>query len=484
MALYINTNVPAINAQRALLRNNIDLERTFKRLSTGLRINSAKDDAAGLAISSRFTAQIRGLNQAIRNANDGISLAQTTEAAMNEMGGALQRIRELAVQAANDTNSASDRAALQAEADQHLAEIDRIATQTNFNGRLVLDGSFTKRVFQIGANAGDTLTVSIRGARVFNLGAEVNQTFAGAGTAMTDLDVRINNVPIRATNLTDDQVSTFNRNMSAIAKAAAINASSVETGVTATVEPNVVDAGAVGAHAALTGATAAFAINGVGIHTGGQAILANDSNGVLRNAINAVSDVTGVTASVGASNQLILTAVDGRNVQVTGTEATGGEAGDILGAGVGGFAGVTAYASIKLTSDDDIIIGASTGGTFANFSGTAAGTYPVNTAINLNTLSITTQGAASSAIGLVDTALRQVASQQAELGAILSRFESTVSSLSAVSENLSAARSRIQDADFAMETAAFTRAQILQQSSTSILAQANVAPQIALSLLQ
>lgn len=473
MPLYINTNVAALNAQRSLLRNNRDLEQTFKRLSTGLRINSAKDDAAGLAISARFTAQIRGLNQAVRNANDGISLAQTTEAAMNEMGEALQRMRELAVQSANDTNSASDRAALQAEIEQHVAEIDRIATQTNFNGRTVLDGSFSNRIFQIGANKGDTLPVTIRSARSFNLGAVASWPFPGADAALAEGDLAINSVDVPATDANDDQLSSAFRDRSAIAKAAAINSISNETGVTASVDENVYDAGAVSNHAAL--AAGELTINGVSITTS-DPVAAGDTGSVLRNAINARSGQTGVTAQLNGTN-LELTATDGRNIIIAG-----GEAANVLGAA---DLTDTHYAAIRLESDEDFETMAGSGGaTYANFSATGPGTYAIDSAINLETISITSQSGATDAIGVLDTALRQVTGQQADLGAILSRFESTVSSLSAVSENLSAARSRIRDADFAAETALFTRSQILQQSSTTILAQANVAPQIALSLLQ
>jgi len=172
MPLTINTNVAALNTQRSLAQNTKALDVSFQRLSSGKRINSALDDAAGLAITERFTSQIRGLNQAVRNANDGVSLAQTTEAALNQMLGMLQRMRELAVQSANDTNAAGDRLAIQSEVDQLVEEIDRLATQTNFNDRTVLDGSFTDRTFQIGANRGESLTVSIRSARAYNLGAQ------------------------------------------------------------------------------------------------------------------------------------------------------------------------------------------------------------------------------------------------------------------------------------------------------------------------
>ena len=171
MAQVINTNVASLNAQRNLNTSANSLATSLQRLSSGLRINSAKDDAAGLAISERFSTQIRGLNQAARNANDGISLAQTAEGALAEIGNNLQRIRELSVQSANATNSASDRAALQAEVAQLVSEIDRVAVQTDFNGTKLLNGSFTSQSFQIGANAGQTITVdNIASARASSLG--------------------------------------------------------------------------------------------------------------------------------------------------------------------------------------------------------------------------------------------------------------------------------------------------------------------------
>ncbi len=181
MAMVINSNVMSLNAQRNLTRSNDMLATSLQRLSSGLRVNSAKDDAAGFAISQRFETQIRGLNQAVRNANDGISLSQTAEAALGEVTGNLQRIRELAVQAANSSYSASDRAALDAEVSQRLAEIDRISTQTTFNGQKVLDGSFGQASFQVGANVGDTISVDLTtGSRTNQLGDAVAVVNGGA----------------------------------------------------------------------------------------------------------------------------------------------------------------------------------------------------------------------------------------------------------------------------------------------------------------
>jgi len=478
MPLTINTNVAALNTQRSLARNSKDLNTSFQRLSSGLRINSALDDAAGLAITERFTAQIRGLNQAVRNANDGVSLAQTTEAALNQMLGMLQRMRELAVQSANDTNAAGDRLAIQSEVDQLVEEIDRLATQTNFNDRKVLDGSFTDRTFQIGANRGESLTVSIRSARAFNLGAQALLTVGNVtNNPIVTGDMAINSIAVPASSSNNDTVSYALGASSAIAKAAAINQGSPDHGVTATVLPNanVAAATIAGAGGAITAGE--ILINGIDI--GAVTVLPNDSNSALRNAINAISDRTGVQATLNASNQLQLTAVDGRNITLGGTDLTGS---GVFTAALGGGAG-TISGSLELSADNDFMVTDVSGNLTAN-TGITQGMTVVNSALNLTTMSLATQSEASDAIPLLDIAVRQIASQQADLGAMLRRFESATANLSAVSENLAAARSRIQDADFAEETANFSRNQILQQSSIAILAQANVAPQVALQLIQ
>jgi flagellin len=198
MALTINTNVASLNAQRNLGNSQGALNKSMQRLSSGLRINSAKDDAAGLAISDRMTSQIRGLNQASRNANDGISLAQTAEGALQESTNIIQRMRELAVQSANDTNTASDRTSLQAEVDQLVAEMDRIAQTTTFNGRNVIDGSLSNATFQVGANAGETISFGIRAAGASDIGQIATQTGSSSvdGTASTGSNITINSVNV------------------------------------------------------------------------------------------------------------------------------------------------------------------------------------------------------------------------------------------------------------------------------------------------
>ena len=382
MALSINTNVSSLNAQRNLNSSSMDLATSLQRLSSGLRINSAKDDAAGLAISERMTTQIRGMNVAIRNANDGVSLAQTAEGALGSVSDSLQRIRELAVQSANATNSATDRAALDTEAQQLKDEIDRVATQTDFNGVKLLDGTFTNQDFQVGADNGDVITVA----------AIANAQSSALGTTTS-------------ASVTLAAATTFT----------AITAGDI------TIEDASGTAISVGAVAADTSATERAA--------------------GLRDAINAIADQTGVYA--------------------TNDTAT----------------------TLTLTSANDIVTTIANTATTAT-TGITAGTTSTATTTGFSTLDISTVAGANTAITSMDAALTAVNTARADLGALQSRFESVVSNLSINSENISAARGRIQDADFAAETASLTRNQILQQAGTAMLAQANQVPQNVLSLLR
>ena len=489
MGLFINTNGSALNAQRQLSSTTNALSTSFERLSSGLRINGAKDDAAGLSITTRFSAQIRGLNQAVRNSNDGISLAQTAEGALNETTNILQRIRELAVQAANDTNNDSDRESLQAEVDQLKTELDRIASTTNFNGNKVLDGSFLSRDLQVGANVGETINVSISGASTTDLARQarygsnaanfVNADTLGASADDLSITGYKGTASIRGTVAADDESSTALNSASAIAKAAAINDSSDATGVRAIVgETKVTFANAVSA-VTLDGDDF-FAINGEQIS--GFAVADNDASGSLVDAINAVSDETGVVASLDKDSKLTLTAADGRNIQVT---FDGGVEGD-LGYTAGETAAVTdattlvATGSITLQSNDIFELSGADGVAEIGFS---AGVYGVNSDKSVDSVDISTRAGAVEALDVIDLALENVSSQRADLGALQNRLESTINNLSTTSENLSASRSRILDADFAAETAQLSRNQIIQQAGVSILAQANQQPQIALALL-
>jgi len=469
MPQFINSNIPSLTAQRNLNTSQNDLNTSLQRLSSGLRINSAKDDAAGLAISERFTAQIRGLNQAARNANDGISLAQTAEGDMGAITNNLQRIRELSVQSANATNSTSDRAALQLEVAELVSEIDRIASTSAFNGVQLLDGSFSSQQFQVGANAGETVTISsISSARTASLGASLSATVTGTRVAgaLSGTDLSING----------EAVGAAARDAKTIA--AAINATS-GTNVTATVNANTslttgVDATGF-AVAVDGGATDFIAINGVKI----GALAAGEANAAAREAsvviaVNAISAATGVTASA-TSGDIVLTAADGRNIDVT----SGGTGATAVNSGI---TTEVSYGTFDLSSTAGAIVIA--GATPANAGLSAGTTAATQTGTAIAVLDISTVDGANTAIASVDAALTTVNSSRAQLGAVQNRFDSVVSSIQTTSENLSASRSRIRDADFAAETAALTRAQILQQAGVSILGQANSLPQNALSLLQ
>lgn len=467
MALTINTNVASLNAQRNLNRSQGMLNQALERLSTGLRINSAKDDAAGLAISERFTTQIRGLNQAVRNANDGISLAQTSESSLAELGNNLQRIRELAIQSANATNSASDRAALDAEVQQRLAEIDRIASQTSFNGLKVLDGTFGTATFQVGANVGETISVSLTtGVRIGQIGQIATGTGLVTANALADGGVTI------AVGVGQAVSISASASDSAADKAAAINAASVP-GLTATAANAVTGAFTTTSSNAFE--TYSLNINGTDIYSTYD-LAANGAlaGGDVATQINLFSSQTGVSASFDAvGGNITLTTVDGRNINADETlVGTGGIADAVAAAG-----GVVTRGSVTLSATDNIIMT----GAFADL---GLGAVISKDATTLSSVSVTTVANANDTISRIDSALTTISSLRSEFGAIQNRFESTINNLMAVSENLSASRGRILDADFAAETAALIKAQILQQAGVAILAQANAQPQLALSLLQ
>lgn len=694
MPQIINTNIASLNAQRNLNASQRDQESALQRLSSGLRINSAKDDAAGLAISTRFDSQIRGTSVAVRNSGDAISLAQTAEGALDSINTSLQRVRELALQSANDTNTTLDRQALQEEVDQLLNEIESVATKSNFNGKKLLDGSFTNSVFQTGANVGDTISVSIGKVDTSSLGVAASAGISSTvddtglngttGDALVAGDIVINGVAVGASTSEGDTASVAFAASSAIAKVAAINAVSDQTGVKAVVNSNVL-AGTTTATAAAASRT--ISINDVSITISKATMFSVEANMANTAAqINLYSEQTGVIASTDGTiaGGITLTAVDGRNISLGGTVATAGvtyglaavgtsltvassqrtymggytlvseagedivlstDTGDIVNAGfeVGTFSGtqagvvgdnVTASAttgnlasgdlvinnvavgptqdaydtassanksesaiakaaainliseqtgvtavvnenrvnsgnivsqssysvtingvsvaiSVSSTSDlstqlSDTIssINAAVGQTgvraesldsnsitfvaedgrnitFAGATGVAnlgvtATTYGASISlvsggeikISSNTMNadvagfrigtygnaesgssikdidVTTVAGAEKAVLAIDNAINTVASARAQLGAVQNRFQNTISNLEVSGENLSAANSRIRDADFATETAELSRSQVLQQAGISVLAQANARPQQVLSLLQ
>jgi flagellin len=474
MGLIINTNIASLNAQRNLTFSTGRLNKSFERLASGKRINTAGDDAAGLAISERFTSQIRGLGQAVRNANDAVSLVQVTEGALQESTSILQRIRELAVQAASDVNTEADRESLQAEVDQMKDELKRIGDTTTFNGQKLLDGTFTDKFFHVGMNFRETVRVRVRDARSEILGRWAVFTGTPVTTnALAAGSVFLNNVTVRATRPEDDTVSTSFATGSAIAKATAINDSTSFTGVSAYANP-AVRLGVGGVVGGTLDQGDNVIINGRTIT--GLLVAADDANDSLIRAINSEFDFTGVIATRDASGRIQLEASDGRNIELEFT----GNGGVISGLSPTNASGITT-GTVTLNSENQYTLtGANEG--FVGFVNNQL--IGVNNAQAVNSVDITARDGANLALLIIDRAIGQVSADRAQLGAIQNRLDSTISNLSTTIENGSAARSRILDADFAVETANLSRNQVLQQAGTSILAQANQQPQQVLSLLQ
>ena len=481
MPQVISTNIASLNAQRNLNTSQTALQTSLQRLASGMRINTAKDDAAGLSISERMSAQIMGMDTAVRNANDGISLAQTAEGDLAQITTNLQRIRELSVQAANATNSLSDRATIQAEVSQLKSEIDRVAQASSFNGVKLLDGSFTDQSFQVGAdnNANNSVTISqVVNARASQLGVMYSQQGVAfsATAALGATDLKINGTAIRASVAGDDLFSTTGNANSAMAKANAINASTGVTGVSADAR-TVVAGGTVGTTAAHTGSIVINGITSTAVTTTTSAV----ANGAaVASVINLMSTQTGVTAtSNSTTGALTLTAEDGRNV-VIGTYT-----GSLVAADTG-LTAATSYGTLSLSSKTQYsVVDGGSGNLLAN-TGLTAATAAGGASAAVSTIDVTDSNGANAkaALDIVDNALNTINSARASLGAIQNRFSSVVVSLQTSSENLSASRSRIRDTDFAAEVAGLTRNQILQQAGTAMLAQANSLPQTVLSLLK
>ncbi len=484
MPQVINTNIASLNAQRNLNASQGQANVALERLSSGLRINSAKDDAAGLAISERFQSQISGLNQAQRNANDGISLAQTAEGAMDEITNNMQRIRELAVQSANATNSISDRQALNQEVQQRVEEINRIASQTSFNGLKVLDGTFGTQTFQVGANTGETIGISGLDSRGSQLGTVVGQTegfFTAPKPIQTSTDaidlsfataagtvtVGASTLTVASGDLTDlanlaaklqTQLTTDGVTDITVAEGAGKLVFTNSSGEDISASFDLTDSGtpakafkqtvnAVGGgldkfFEAGNTATFDFQVNGVAFSAENTGSL-ND----LVGAVNANSNETGVKANLDKSNkEIIFSSAFGEDIDVT------------------------------IAADLD-------GDTTDDISFTESYTAAADT-VSLNNTDISTSKGADLAMIAMDYAIDQINGYRAELGAVQNRFESTIANLATTAENLSASNSRIRDADFAAESAELARTQVLQQAGLSVLAQANARPQQVLQLLQ
>ena len=391
MALSVNTNISSLNAQRNLTKSGDGLATSMQRLSSGMRINSAKDDAAGLQISNRLTSQISGLGVAQRNANDGISMAQTAEGAMQESTNILQRMRELSLQSANGSNSSEDRAALHKEVAALQTELTRIAETTSFGGQNLLDGTFGTKAFQVGSNSGETISVGLK-------------------------------------DISADQLGTTSTNAISAGEVTAAQLSTAEIGNGGTMSISYITS---------AGATAKT------IEVDMSAVTANGTTTDLDSidsALNAALNGIGVSSTAGVLSGSMVTSTAALTINLT----------DTAGNATTGTAGASASAA-AITHVEDI--------------------------------DISDQIGSSSAVAIIDNALAEISDSRANLGAIQNRFSHTINNLANVQENVSASRSRIQDTDFAMETAHMTKNQILQQAGTSILSQANQVPQAALSLL-
>ncbi|MDI6816253.1 MAG: flagellin [Actinomycetota bacterium] len=472
MALVINTNMQSLNAQRNLSKSLMPLQTAMQRLSSGLRINSAKDDAAGLAIAVRMSSQIRGLNQAIRNANDAVSMVQTAEGAIDEMTNALQRIRELAVQSANATNTSLDRGATDKEVQQLIQEMDRIATQTQFNNQTLLDGTLGTKTFQVGVSSGQTIALSMStGLRVTQIGQIAEAT---AGTAVTAAGIGIGDVQINGSNVSASVAGSANGQAigSAYAKALAINSSGI-TGVTATAVSGTKTSNTASAGVVMNNAGDSYSLTINTVTVASYTGVTNVSQTELMDRINLYSNQTGVTAALNGVN-MELTAADGRHIDLTAAKVDAGVADTIAFA-----AGTTQTRGfIKLSAADNITVADAN-----NRLGFGVSAVIAKDSTTLNSVDVTTAANANDTMKRVDSALQGITTMRAELGAILNRFESTNSNLSNVLENVTAAHSRIMDANFAAEAANITKSQILQQAGISVLSQANSLPQNVLALL-
>ncbi|WP_355660185.1 FliC/FljB family flagellin [Halomonas salifodinae] len=433
----INTNITSMIGQSNLNKSQNALQTSMERLSSGLRINSAKDDAAGQAIANRMTAQITGLQQASRNANDGISIAQTAEGSLNQINDNVQRIRELSVQAANGTNSQSDLNSIQDEINQRLNEIDRISEETDFNGTKVLDAGVGPMTIQVGANDGETIEIALTAINRDTLGLE--------GFRVADADITAG--AVSGTEVTE-LPGTVALSASGFADPAADTDSAGEWG-------DFIESAGGSIYAEYTGGTA----------TSGGGTVTSAGNGFYE-----------VTISVGGS-LTVATTVEGTDP--TGTVVTEAEGGPGTPVTVDGDGELRAYNGTESGAPEYVVAVASAGGTEsffeANFS---AGGTTVTAGAELST-----EGRTLDPLEQLDDALQTIDSLRSELGAVQNRFEDAITNLDTNATNLSAARSRIEDADYAVEVANMTRAQILQQAGTSVLAQANQIPQNVLSLL-
>jgi len=508
MALTVNTNIASLNTQRNLQSSSNALNTSMQRLSTGSRINSAKDDAAGLQISNRMTSQINGLGVAVRNANDGISIAQTAEGALQQSTNILQRMRDLALQSANGSNSSADRDSLQKEVGQLKTELDRIATTTSFGGQKILTGGFKGVAFQVGSNANETISVSVASAQTKDLG-KINTVsyagfaFGGVGTAET--------TAAAASSKVGTQNLTFSTTTNGVAKTSIVGVSAGDSAgdIAAEINTNVSGVQAAARTTVrLDFADLANATDAIGISVNGQTLttftataMTNDEvvAGSFASQITTNSALSGLKVVDNGDGTLDLIDESGADISIGVTAATNGAL-TVVGRNYDNTATVGATATLDAANEDIVATGdirfttqrpsdsfslttSNTTGGFATVGTAQAGTVAELTD-RISDVDISSVKGAQDAISLIDSALAQIDANRSDLGAVQNRFENTIANLQNISENVSAARGRIQDTDFAAETANLSKNQILQQAGTAILAQAKQLPQAVLSLLQ
>ncbi|MCY1486821.1 B-type flagellin [compost metagenome] len=503
MALTVNTNIASLNTQRNMTNTSNALSTSLERLSTGSRINSAKDDAAGLQISNRLTSQISGLNVATRNANDGISLAQTAEGALQQSTSILQRMRDLALQAANGSNDATDRTALQKEVGALQNELTRIADTTTFGGRKLLDGSFGSTAFQVGANANETIDVSLGNAKASSIGAFISDKAgtagSGFGTAssaaataeMNDLKVSANGKQysvgsIGTTDTASEIVKKVNSAGSPVKASARTDAVITNTAAVGRFDLKIEVSGS-------SSGTVDSTIDLKTLTDFDQAVDAINASGAGITAKKNTDGTLEISSTSGATLKITGQAYDSAGATVAGTnmtmqvrtaeDANNDNVGDLSAAiNIGGSGSTVGFAngSIKFSSSAAYSLSSATSAaSLAKVTGEAAG---VKTTVS--DVDVSTAFGAQNAIAVIDAAIGYIDSQRSDLGAVQNRFDNTINNLQNISENASAARSRIKDTDYAAETANLSKQQVLQQAGTAILAQAKQLPQAVLSLLQ
>lgn len=510
MALTVNTNVASLNTQRNLNKSSDALSTSLQRLSTGSRINSAKDDAAGLQISNRLTSQINGLGVAVKNANDGISITQTAEGALQETTNILQRMRDLSLQAANGSNSDSDRQSLQKEVSALQSEVTRIAETTSFGNKKLLDGSFGRASFQVGANANETIDVSLKSADASKLGLTGKSVTATALTGFSGVSAAgytkgvSDTLSVQVGDSKKDIVLTDG--MSAAQLAGDYNGVQGLSGVSAHTAVEV----SLGANTTATDQVS-LNVQGVEVSFTAGATAAASATALMAevNTDVATKDALaekGITAKLNAtSDGVIFTNAAGENINISAKVEGGLTDGVVLTLqgvdkdGTDAGAATTVTGGISTTEEKSVVatgnldfsnavLNSDFGAVKVSASGAlGAGAVTVGTETkfaSVKDINISTAGGAQSAIDVIDAALSEIDSRRADLGAVQNRFESTISNLNNISENASAARSRITDTDFAAETANLSKNQVLQQAGTAILAQANQLPQAVLSLLR